>query len=216
MKKKKILFSVLLFNLLVLCCSNLLYAFPYHPTVPITIETEAHGLDAKNPGLIRLLIHTRLINDRRETVFATLNDPENTRPISIITFSDTIPVGVQKNPASSVKTFTDSLYFATGYPIPLDILPVSQDTGTKEYYNTRSVGGRTFKQKVVVTITILTVEEATSKGWIQLQPGLDPQIQLRLFTATTTDKLLSRQLWSDDSEWWFYEETPFRRSWRIQ
>jgi len=216
MNFQKIVIYSLVITLLHLYLTKFVYAFPYHPATRVIIETEGLFKDAENLSTKQYIIQTNVVNNKQETVFTASAGPGTHASISLIKFSDTIPVEIQKDMHSPGHIIKDTLYFATGYPVPLDILPITQDTPIKEYERIRSAGGRTFKQTITVNITPLTIEEAQDRGWLRISPPHSPT-PLYLFTATTPgDKLLSRQLWPENGDWWLYEETPFRRSWRIK
>ena len=108
------------------------------------------------------------------------------------------------------------LLIIPGFPPPCDVLPVSrfwEGEASKIYAIRREFGGHVFLDRVRVTAEPCDAAEAFKNGWIS--EGSEAT-EFRLITAkdAATGELMVRQLWPAAAEWWVYEETPNRRSWR--
>jgi hypothetical protein len=124
--------------------------------------------------------------------------------------------GMNRSP-NTIKS--GDLLIVSGMPIPCDVLPVAKLFAADEpfIYEARiNAGGRTFVERIQVMSTLISMEEARTKGWLKYNK--DVQGELRLIKAVNlrTDELMVQQLWADDCPWWIYEETPYRRSWQVR
>jgi hypothetical protein len=114
---------------------------------------------------------------------------------------------------------TGDLLIVSGVPVPCDVMPVVELFSAdepKEYEARTSAGGRTFVERIQVSSAPVGVEEARNNGWIKFNVGKKDTLRLIKAVDLITDELMVQQLWSDDGSWWIYEETPFRRSWRVR
>jgi len=101
-----------------------------------------------------------------------------------------------------------------GFPAPCDVLPVGQGDRGGTYGERIEAGGRVFSKSYRVSFTAFAVADAKAMGWIR---GEDPGAAGLIMVAVTDEKgrPVVKQLWPADGPWWLYEETPLRRSWRI-
>lgn len=112
-----------------------------------------------------------------------------------------------------VRNGRNGMLLMSGFPVACDILPVHQEGEEKTYSEKTEAGGRTFVKSITVRKETIAPEKAKDEGWIK--KGRDDD--LVLFSAVDDEgKLMVRQLWAENGDWWLYEETPFRRSWRTQ
>jgi hypothetical protein len=103
-----------------------------------------------------------------------------------------------------------------GYPVPCDVLPVYQTEPEKEYLLYKKVGGTTFAERYIVKKEDTDPGSSIKNGWIKNEDDAD-SMDLMTITVYDNDKnLVVMQLWKKNSAWWLYEETPYRRSWRIK
>lgn len=103
-----------------------------------------------------------------------------------------------------------------GFPLPFDDLNPSDENDDQVTLKKRA-GGASFAFPLRRSVVSVSVEKATGqgmlpKGWKQETP---PE-RLLLITMWKNDALMVRQLWLPGADWWLYEETPFRRSWRME
>ncbi|MBC2714674.1 MAG: hypothetical protein HF978_05125 [Desulfobacteraceae bacterium] len=107
-----------------------------------------------------------------------------------------------------------------GANVPCDLLPVAQMLDSNKdaviYEVRRQAGGQTFVDRVQVESMEISPKDAVQKGWL---PG-DAQSFGRLVMIQAvnlrTNALLVKQLWAPGDDWWIYEETPTRQSWRVR
>jgi hypothetical protein len=123
----------------------------------------------------------------------------------------------------------NGLLLLPGYPAPCSVLPADQAESERFYDEKRSAGGRVFVRRYRVFWQDISLEEANSSGWLQAPPSTDAAVSpsektgdatappLRMLTAVDDDNAtVVRQLWREGDHWWIYEETPFKRSWRVE
>jgi hypothetical protein len=114
---------------------------------------------------------------------------------------------------SGEKESETGLLLAPGFPAPCDVLPIGEED-EREYQEKTEAGGSVFIRTYQVSSATFSLEEANEKGWIKAETkGIS-----ELILVTVTDEkgqLAARQLWAPGGSWWLYEETPLRRSWRI-
>lgn len=106
----------------------------------------------------------------------------------------------------------NGLLVMPGFPVPSEVLPVGQEEPEKTYSVESTAEGRVFLQEYTVRWETVETEIAESEGWLRVA-ALESLRMIRLEDAD--GQLVTRQLWAEDGTWWLYEETPFRRSWRI-
>lgn len=111
---------------------------------------------------------------------------------------------------------TDSkIFLSDGFPVPYDDLDPKSRT-TEEVVNRKSAGGVTFAEKIKKEVTPITIEKAISL--MMVDSAVADHIAgkpLYLITIKKKELPLVTQLWVDGSNWWIYEETPIRKSWRM-
>jgi hypothetical protein len=117
---------------------------------------------------------------------------------------------------SREKRSDTGLLLVPGFPAPCDILPVGETPEGRVYQEKSEAGGRVFIRRYRLLTQPSSAGEAKDMGWIRAEA--EKTVQSALIMVTVTDekgRLVVRQLWPADGAWWFYEETPLRRSWLI-
>jgi hypothetical protein len=112
-----------------------------------------------------------------------------------------------------VKSSDTGLLMAPGFPAPCDILPIGVED-ERVYQEKTEAGGSVFIRTYRVSSAAFSLEEAKAKGWIKVEAGGIPELILVTATDEKGQRAVS-QLWPALGSWWLYEETPLRRSWRI-
>lgn len=103
-----------------------------------------------------------------------------------------------------------------GFPAPCDILPDKPDRHEKDYVNRSQAGGRIFEWRYRVEQHAIEATAALAAGYVDSSIDLPATAGMVMIQAMDTGgKILARQLWCDQFEWWIYEETPERRSWLL-
>lgn len=106
-----------------------------------------------------------------------------------------------------------------GFSVPCDILPVvvscgSADPGIIEI--SRQVGKSAFIEQFQYDCVDVTPGKALVEGWIREPVGDTETLVLIRMINLRNGEHIARQLWVPGDAWWLYEETPYRRSWRLR
>ena len=123
----------------------------------------------------------------------------------------------QAAPAFKAK----NLFILSGVTLPVDVLPIQMTLNADaplEYEFSQNAGGRTFSRRIQVAANPVSRDKARQAGWILYDDcSVDADdLQMIVVTDLQTGELVIKQLWAADNCWWLYEETPLRRSWRVQ
>ena len=121
----------------------------------------------------------------------------------------------------------NGLFILPGYPAPCNVLPVHQLEPEKFYDEKRNAGGRLFIRRYRVFRESVPWATALNEGWLKagMESGTaagaadspsDPPPLWMLTVMDDTQTPVVRQLWRKGGTWWIYEETPFKRSWRVE
>ena len=119
---------------------------------------------------------------------------------------------------STIFQDTDFL-IVPGIAFPVDVLPVHTVLNTDtplEYAFSRTAGDQIFLQKIRVSATAVSLEQARQSGWIRCEHCDLSSLYMIAATDAQTGALIVKQLWCPEEDWWVYEETPLRHSWRTQ
>ena len=119
--------------------------------------------------------------------------------------------GVARKPDADFK----DLLIDPGFPAPCDVLPLDQKMDVHTYRVERSAGGRSFVTQYSVSRKPVSLKKATQKGWIKPQAAPPPEPLTEWTVVDAQGNIVERQIWSPNEKIWLYEETPYRRSWRL-
>lgn len=118
-------------------------------------------------------------------------------------------------PEKTPNEGVDGLALSPGFPAPCDAFPRHQSETEKTYRTTTVAGGRTFEKRYHVVREEIAKDAAIKKGWIRPTVPLKGDT-LRMWTVRDDKRrIVGRQLWAEKQGLWLYEETPYRRSWRL-
>ena len=107
------------------------------------------------------------------------------------------------------------IVLSEGFPVPYDDLAPHDDT-IKDAVIKKQAGGATFSYKVRRETRDISLNEAMAENMVNEEmAGNLTGKGLRLITVWKGEELLVRQLWPEGDSWWVYEETPLRKSWRV-
>jgi hypothetical protein len=116
----------------------------------------------------------------------------------------------------------NDLLMVPGFPVPCDILPFQRMTGeqapvSKIVNVKRSTANQTFVDTLEIKIYPIAFKEAQAKGWVidTQNAELTGLLQVIEVINQQSGELLSLQLWNPDGDWWIFEKTSFRQSWRL-
>jgi len=218
-KKKSVIKASLLFMaILVLLCASESSAFFYRPAEAVRIFSEYTGFNDSTPPRTQIW---KVVPERTPDSAVRLRFfPEGAAETEAVCELELSPVGspgaisLKRIGQPGEKTSNTGLLLAPGFPAPCDVLPVGENDEGRVYQEKREAGGRVFIRSYRVTSAPFRLAEANEKGWIKAETkGIS-----ELILVTVTDEkgqVAARQLWAPGGSWWLYEETPLRRSWRI-
>jgi hypothetical protein len=85
------------------------------------------------------------------------------------------------------------------------------------YQVSRSAGAQTFVDTLEVSTYPVTYETARSGGWIKDTQNIAPTDLLQVLKVVNqrTGDVLAMQVWAANADWWIYEKTRLRQSWRL-
>ncbi len=122
---------------------------------------------------------------------------------------------VIERPDFKRQTSDSPIFIAPGYPVPIDVLPVTFTPGSVSYKFSSTAGGRRFTQQYTVTSSTMDMATALEKGWIKTTVCPQDATLSLLSVYKENNALVCRQLWCPGLSWWLYETTLFRESWYI-
>jgi hypothetical protein len=108
-------------------------------------------------------------------------------------------------------------FLSDGFPVPFDDLDIKDSDARSAVYQ-KEAGGMKFAYILKRTVMNIPVEVAVAAGMIEKGTVKEKTAPaLKLYSVYKSDgTLLVKQLWSSDGNWWLFEETPFRKSWRLR
>ena len=191
----------------------------YQPGTPVGILTEilTGDLPGNQPVTRKMIVGPVQIMDKSMQVRFCGADTGVLIGNLEIPFSGKINWDVLK---STTKQFqSDNLFIVPGFTIPVDVLPVARflagaDSSVFELH--RQVHGRTFVDRIRIFAYAVSKEQAQQSQWIRFDGDVPSEFFMIEAVDAQTEKLIVRQLWMPGTAWWLFEQTPFRRSWRIQ
>lgn len=200
-------------------------ALPYQPDRQVTIETEVTAA-APTPPISARTWRIRTTREG-ETVSLAFYPANADAPFCTLTLAGDGAPGkiVLTEPRGGQERSSDNgLFVLPGHPAPVNILPVEQTDAEKFYDEKRTAGGRVFVKRYRVFQEAVSEETALQKGWIPKDAGTGiagqsrPETRpLRVVTVEDDSRTpVVRQVWREGDSWWIYEETPFKRSRRVE
>lgn len=207
----RLLAVVILTNLLF---AEPLLASPYHPPGPVQLVTEF-----STQGKTANTQEWRVFPVQGASGNFVLRFRHGTAPADAPPFCEL--KFVEKNGDTAIEWTAvggvtrkgqNGLLVMPGFPVPSEVLPVRQAEPEKTYSVESTAEGRVFLQEYTVRWETVEAETAESEGWLRVAA---PESLRMIRLENADEQLVTRQLWAEDGTWWLYEETPFRRSWRI-
>jgi hypothetical protein len=193
-------------------------AFPYQLEQSIEVITEP--LEKEN-GFEPIEWRIAPEFNKNGTSVILFSRQESGKSVCRLTFSDSsVDLSWDGHSVSPDLIRSGDLLIVSGVPIPCDVLPAAKlfSTDAPILYEVRQeAGGRTFVERIQVSLVAVTYGEAKNHGWVKI-PEIDIKTTFYLIKAVNlrTGELMVQQLWADGQSWWIYDETPYRRSWRIR
>ena len=204
-------------------------SFPYQPTETIRIMSES-ATDfnkSQTPD-----VHTwQVVPDPRQpdgalalSFFSEKSDSRLCRlvlsPSGAILDADIAGIN------SNMIIRKEDLLLIPGFPAPCDILPFQrmsrENAGDNAsvpqlYPIKRSAGAQAFVDTLEIQTEGVPYEIAKANGWIKTTRNVEPAGLLQMLKVVNqrTGEVVSMQLWAADADWWIYEKTLFRQSWRL-
>jgi hypothetical protein len=227
MKVKRVFIaSALVWGIVVFGFSAGISAMPYQPDGSIRIITQsAPGETNSDVNRVEWVVTTKKTSvGRAELSFAMAGSDQ---PFCRLTIGASNVVPGNLSSASLLWNDPDrqpqviqqgDILIVPGSPVPCDLLPLDMLTGKKDAKNfeiRREVAGQAFVDNFEVTYAGIDGATARKNGWLT---GDDLSGQLMMITMRNvrTRELVVRQLWAPGADWWLFEETPYRQSWRVR
>jgi hypothetical protein len=160
-------------------------------------------------------------SDKSGSSIILFSRQETGKSVCRLTFSNSsVDISWDSTYVAPDQIHAGDLLIVSGAPIPCNVLPAEKllsDHKSILYEVRREAGGRTFVENIQVSSVAVTYEEAKNNGWVKL-PEIKVKTALNLIKAVNlrTGELMAQQLWANGHSWWVYEETPYRRSWRVR
>lgn len=204
---------LLLFSLVV---PESLRAEPYFPSQPLLILTQMQSIESGDAGDQTRQYTVASMPDASGVQFLNFSSPSSNQLFCRISFHNDGSLSWQKTANSLPQALSQTIFLQPGFPLPVDILPVAKQPEAKKIYAIQTnSGGRAFKASYTVEKTEINIDTVRKNDWLKMNIPSDAALQL--FTVTDAkQQVISIQLWPEQGEWWLYEETPFRKSWRIE
>jgi hypothetical protein len=191
----------------------------YQPDTPVEIITEMtiNEMPGSSSDMIQILVNP-VISDSPAYKLNFLN-AKSGNTFGQLIFSRSGQVewvgGSKKNSAYS----GNGLIILPGSTLPVDVLPVKMVLERQEplfYEFERMAGGRTFADQIFITVEPVSLGRIRSENWLRLEGAEPSSFYMIEAKDVETKELVVRQLWSHESVWWIFEQTPYRRSWRVR
>jgi len=109
------------------------------------------------------------------------------------------------------KNGAEGLLVMPGYPAPCDLVPVFAGDNVRVFEEKTEAGGRAFISRYQVSSKAISLDEARENNWVRGE--FSGPFDLRMVTVVDRQgRLVVRQLWPLNAQWWIYEETLDRQS----
>lgn len=159
---------------------------------------------------------TSRTDDIRETVFSTAAGEKMCR-VASEPESEEGAGGIEWEELRSGRTVqgTQGVLLVPAYPAPCNVLPGNDPEEAGAVYMEQQAGSRTFRTRYSVRTLEMTWDEAVAAGMARSQ--MPAQETLKMFLVYDDNgACVLKQLWpSESGDWWLYEETSNRKSWRL-
>jgi hypothetical protein len=201
-------------------------AFPYQPAEPLRVisQISADLNESGKPDVSFWRVVAEADQGEDEATLSFFNDMSDDRLCQLIVTGtgEIRNVDITGIPDNLVIREND-LLLVPGFPVPCNILPVqlmtgSQPSASKLYHVSRSSGSHVFADTLEVQAYPVTREAAQAKGWINSSLSTEQIGSLKVLKVVNqrNGDLVVLQLWETDADWWMYEKTLFRQSWRLK
>jgi len=194
-------------------------AIPYRPEETIQILTEAvHGID---PDEI-MRIRWRVVPENRNDAWFGLTFYREDSPqlICQLLFPDSNhDIIINGASVGQNKFQTSDLLIVPGFPVPCDVIPVAdilKSSDSKIYEMKRDISDRKFTDRLQIECNLIHIDEAKRNGWIKEGESVQSDVRRIKVINLRTHELMLQQVWPLNGSWWLYEETQYRRSWRVR
>lgn len=191
-------------------CASSFYDIDSRAEIASEIKSESSGLvrfgveSSIGPGGIKMI-----------DFFGT----DNRQKIGSLIFSPDGSVNWQGAGDLARSFQADGLFIIPGLSIPVDVLPVKKVFNAEEgflfYEFQKKAGDRSFLERIEIFSLPVSRSEAMENGWLRYYENQSDNFFLICAKKQETNELVVQQLWEPGGGWWIYEETMFRRSWRL-
>lgn len=200
-------------------------AFPYQPTESLRVISQASvDLDESGkPDVSTWRVVPEVSQGSGQVTLSFFNDMSDIRLCRLVVsgIGEVIDADIA-GVSSNMVIHEDDLLLVPGFPVPCDILPFQLMSGnhpsaSKLYHVRRVVGTQVFADNLEVQASPVTWAAAQANGWINSSINTDQNTSLQVLKVINkqTGDQVALQLWAADDDWWIYEKTRFRQSWRL-
>lgn len=113
-----------------------------------------------------------------------------------------------------IEKRTSYLLLSDGFPVPYDYLAPFQDVPETVEIK-KQAGGFVFKKTYQWHSESMDFNDALAGGHLSEDMAeMYAGKRFHMISVHKDETLVVRQLWPEKADWWVYEETPLRRSWR--
>lgn len=226
MHHRRLTSAILMFAAAFFLLSAQTSASVYQPGEPVYVQTQlqADSGEEQGPTIRRWRIETEGGAAKGDSAGLVVFPADSNQPICRVLLD---PAGDIRD--ADISGISDNLLLkkdlliVPGYPAPCDILPVRRlmagegASGSLAYKVRRRIGGQVFADNLIVKIRPISFADASASGWLEhFRKGKASDIQVIEAVNQRSGEQLSLQLWQPGAEWWIYEETPYRKSWRVR
>lgn len=193
---------------------------PYQPVAAVEIMTAVTAEDASGtiPAYLRFKVGPAQTNvDHKQ--YVAFYDIESGVSTGQLNFQPGGEISWEGKGAGTKGFQSENFLLMPGLSVPVDVFPLSQLRLTSEpveYAFQRQARGRTFVDRILISIHPVASDQARKSKCIRVEKAVPDELMMIEAVDAQTGDLVAKQLWAPGSEWWLYEETPFRRSWRIK
>ncbi|MFH0731112.1 MAG: hypothetical protein V2B19_32810 [Pseudomonadota bacterium] len=147
--------------------------------------------------------------------------PGETEPVIVMRLGpNQVPDRVEKrkllngDASAIIENRQASILLSDGFPVPYDFLAPFEATQAPVVLK-RQAGGSVFRQTYEKRIEFFSFSEIQSGGFlsenmVQKYSGE----KFRKVSIYNGEQIVVLQIWPENGDWWVYEETAGRRSWR--
>jgi hypothetical protein len=198
--------------------SGVMAATPYFPAQPILVVSET--ITPGSPSGDGTFWHIIPQTDDDGSFYLDFQQTEFEPPVCRLILSGPRTGLYLADGARFPNTVSAAdLMLFPGFSIPCDVLGGKEgfcDGKEPAVIDIRRQSGQSiFIEQYQLHCSEIPSSEAATRGWVREPTGEADHFVMVRVTNLRTGENVARQLWAPGETWWRYEDTPFRRSWRL-